>query len=147
MKPGLTICNLHKSLYNQWKTPHLLTFKYAAASWTVRFLWTELPHSCSPGKMKTFILIYLLLHYIKKKKHLNTSLWLTKFTQAAIEAQSFSDIPLNTWENLCMNFSFKRSLKTPMIFRANNMYKSHQYNLMYCSEGVFQYLHQKQNNR
>lgn len=34
-----------------------------------------------------------------------------------------------------------------MIFRANNMYNSQQYNLMYCSESVFKYLQQKQNYR
>lgn len=33
----------------------LLTFKYAAASWTESILWLELPHSWSPEKINILI--------------------------------------------------------------------------------------------
>lgn len=62
---------LHSSqVRSNEKISQWLTFKYAAASWTVRFLWTELPHSCFPGKIKFILIIHITtLCKIKSPKH------------------------------------------------------------------------------
>lgn len=57
----------------------LLTFKYAAASWTESVLWLELPHSWSPGKIS--ILLILNQYYIEQKKTNIINQNILQFTQ------------------------------------------------------------------
>lgn len=136
MKPGFTNVTCTNVIYNQWKIPCLLTFKYAAASWTVRFLWIELPHSCSPGKIKLlFISIYLLLHFIKSPKH--------KLTVNTIYKSSGSSIILTSstkyMEKISGQISPSKKFKKLMIVIAN-MYKSHTFWAVHEVVLIFQYL-------